>query len=250
MTPETEPTPTNESSNETLGGTGAGAVEAPRRAGEPAPPGSAEGRARAFRERQGERRSLRRERVGVLLVIVIILLGVYAIVSARPFNPASNPSTPTPGTPIQVSLANPVVGNVTCGNGAIGYTERIVVDGSTQPIITGDIAVHVYEILDGDFIPNYLAQPNITSTSVCAGAPPVTVKFLWYVALTAPNGTVLLSYTTVQGWKSIGGAPWNIPVENGTAFVVVTGSSIHYRGLGLAVVGFSGGSSISGSVPL
>lgn len=251
MTPSTDLGASGTSSDRPLPDGGpASPASSPRRAGEPAPPGSADGRARTFRERESKRRSILRDRIGQILVVVIIIVGVYAIVSARPFNPSSGSSSPGPGPPVAVTLGTPLAGNVTCGNGGVAYTERTVVTGSTSPIITGYIAVHVYEILDGDFIPDYLAHPNITATSVCAGSPPSPTNFLWYVALAAPNGTVLLSYTTTLGWKAIGNASWNIPVEAGAALVVVTGTSIDCHGLGLAVVGFAGGSPIRGTIPL
>lgn len=222
----------------------------PPRAGEPAPPGSFDGRARSFRERQEKRRSARRERIGQLLVVLIVVLGVYAVVTARPYNPSSTSSLPTPGPPITVSLGTPVASTVTCGAGGTAYAERIVWENSTAPVTTGDITVRVYEIYDGDFVPDQGVVANVTPSNLCAGSPPSSPPPLWYVVMAAPNGTTLLSYTVTQGWTSVTSGPWNFQIENGSAMTVVTGVSLAGTGHGFAVVGFAGGSPIRGSVPL
>jgi len=220
------------------------------RAGEPMPPGSSDGRARAFREREAERRKLRRDRVGAVLVVVIILLGVYAIAAARPYNPSNQSSQPKPGPPILVTLGTPILRQITCSSGASAYAERIPWNGSTATVTTGDVAVHLYEVIDGDFIPDIQIIANATPTNPCAGAPPPAMNWLWYVVLSAPNGTNILAYDVTQGWTAIGGGTWNIPIENGSAVTVITGMSASQRGLGFAVVGFSNGSTIAGTVPL
>lgn len=222
----------------------------PPRAGEPAPPGTYEGRARSFRESQTQRRSRRREHIGQLLVVAIIALGVYAIVSARPFVPSTGSSLPSPGPPITVNFATPVPGQVLCGNGGTGYTERVVWSNATASVVTGDVSPRVYELFDGDIVTDLGVVANVTSSNVCAGSPPSTANFAWYVVMTAPNGTIQLTYTFSQGWTSVTHGAWNFPIENGTAMIVVTGTSLAGRGFGFAVVGFSGGSAIHGSVPL
>lgn len=248
-----DPIDTNPPSPSTSGpqaSEGAPPIPRPTRAGEPAPRGSAEGRARLFRRKQAEQRSVRRGRVGQLLVVAIIVLGIYAIVSARPFNPASGPSYPSPGSPITVSLAPPVLGNVTCAAGGIAYTEQIVWNGSTSPVTTGDISVHVIELFDGDFVPDRNVVANVTSTNLCAGSPPNPTNWMWYVVMTSPNGTIQLTYTVTQGWTPIAPGPSDVEVQNGSALTVVTGSPLNHHGLGFAVVGFANGSQVHGLVPL
>ena len=218
--------------------------------GEPAPRGTYEGRAHAFREHQAERRKEQRSIVGQILVVVILILGVYAIIAVRPFNPASQSTGPTPGPPIVVSLSSPAVRTLTCGNGGMAYAERITWTGATAPVATGDISVHVFETVDGDFIPDLNAVANVTPTSLCAGAPPDPTFWLWYVVLSAPNGTVLLTYTITTGWQAVESGAWNIPVETNSTLTVITGRSASNTGLGFAVVGYANGSSIRGSVVL
>jgi len=222
----------------------------PLRAGEPAPPGTFGGRAREFREQQAERRSARRERVGQLLVVAILVLGVIAIVTARPFNPSSGSSGPNPGPPITVTFASPTVRQLTCGNGGTGFAEKIVWSNASAAVTTGDLSPRVYEIFDGDPISDLGVVANVTSTNLCAGSPPNPSTQTWYIVLQAPNGTTLLSYTVNQGWTSVTHGAWNIPIENGSSVIVVSGASFANRGLGFAVVGFASGGPIRGTVPL
>ena len=223
----------------------------PTPAGESPPPSPSEGRARSFRERETRRRSRRRELVGQLLVVAIIIVGIYAIVSARPFVPSSGPSGPTPGPPITVTLRSPVVGQVSCGNGGIAYTEQVVWANATAPVTTNDISPRVYELFDGDIVNDNGVIANVSSTSVCAGEPPHSGGLIsWYVALTAPNGTVELGYSFDQGWISADHGPVNIPVSNGSSLVVVVDPEIAGKGYGLAVVGAVGGSTVKGEVAL
>lgn len=221
------------------------------RAGEPAPPGTFDGRARSFRETQSQRRSLRRERLGQVVVVAIILLGIYAIVSARPFNPSSGSGHPTPGPPIRVTLATPVLGQTPCGGGGTAYTERVVWTSASASVTTGDVSPRVYELFDGDIVNDIGVVANATSSSLCAGSPPNGAPLVsWYVVLTDPNGTNLLTYTFSAGWTSVTHGAWNFAIENGSAMVVVTKTSVAGMGFGFAVVGFSSGSAIRGSVPL
>lgn len=244
-----EPTPSPGASANTT--PGVALPDASPRAGEPAPPGSSEGRARSFRERETRRRSRRRELVGQLLVVAIIILGIYAIVSARPFVPSSGPGPPTPGPPITVNLTSPVVGQVTCGNGGIAYTERVGWANSTAPVTTNEVSPRVYELFDGDVVVDNGVTANVSSTSLCAGSPPSGGGlYSWYVVLTAPNGTIELSYTFDQGWVSVDHGPVDRPIANLSSLVVVVDPELADRGYGLAVVGEANGSSIHGAVPL
>jgi len=223
------------------------------RAGEPAPPGSLGGRARRFRLREAEQRSVRRERVGQLIVAAIIVLGVYAIFSARPFTPGSGGSSTTPSAPITVSFASPILGNASCAKGGIAYTEKFVWSASSSSVTTGDIAAYPYELLDGDFIYDRGQVANVTASSLCAGSPPYftgswpNLIWSWYVVLTDPNGTVRLAYTPTQGWTTTGPGSNDVPIENGSALTVVTGVSVHDQGFGFAVVGYANGSKVTTS---
>jgi len=226
-----------------------GTNERPR-AGTPAPPGSFDGRARSFREEQTKRRSAQRERIGTFLVVIIIVLGVYTIVTARPYSASSRYQFPPLGPEIVVNLATPSGASpVTCTAGGTAYTERVPWTNSTQPVSTGDVSVRVYEIFDGDTIGDPNAVANVTSTNVCAGAPPDSTA-LWYAVLAAPNGTNLLTYTGGHQWTAVTTGPSDIQVENGSALILVTNVSLAGSGRGIAVLGLTGTSQIRGTVAL
>jgi len=229
---------------------GAGpATHVPGRAGEPAPPGTFDGRARSFRESRTRERSLRRERVGQIVVVAIIILGIYAIVSAKPFNPSSNGGNPNPGPPIIVNFSAPVAGQVPCAGGGTGYTERLVWTNSSAPVTTGDVGILIKEP-DNDSVPDQGVVANATSSNVCAGSPPNAVTWSWYVVLAAPNGTNILTYTDDHGWTSVTHGPSNVPIEDGTTWVIVTGGPFYHRGFVFWLVGYANGSPIHRTVVL
>jgi len=219
--------------------------------GPPSPSGPGRG-ARAFRKRQEEKRSELLDRAGVVIVLVILALGVIAIVTAQPYSPTGSALFPKPGPTITVQLGAAGSGSVTCGNGATGYLDRVPFLGSTQPITTGDVNLRVYEVWDGDNIPALGVVANVSPTSMCAGSPPAVGPSTldWYVVLTSPNGTILLSYTVAAGWTAIGSGSSNIVFPTGSELTVVTGTTIASTGRGLAVLGFAKGSPIQGSVTL
>jgi hypothetical protein len=240
LDPPDEPPPSRD-----LGGTD----ERPR-AGTPAPPGSFDGRARSFREEQSKRRSAQRERIGTFLVVIIIVLGVYTIVTARPYSASSRYQFPPLGPEIVVNLGTPSgASSVTCTAGGMAYAERVPWTNSTQTVRTGDLSIRVYEIYDGDTIGDPNAVANVTSTNVCAGAPP-DASALWYAVLAAPNGTNLLTYTGGHQWTAVANGASDIPVENGSMLILVTNVSLAGIGRGIAVLGLSGTSQIRGTVAL
>jgi len=81
--------------------------------GRPGALGSYAGRARTFREQEVVRRREFRDRVEVVIVVMILALGILAIVTAHPFNPSSGSNIPTPGPPIVVNLTQTARGHVT-----------------------------------------------------------------------------------------------------------------------------------------
>jgi len=220
-----------------------------RRAGRPAPPGSAEGRAHAFRESEARRREEVREQIGVVLVVVIIVLGVYTLLGAKPYTSSATIAPPPSGPTIHVTLGTPAVGSVACSGGGTAYTERIPWNGSTQPLTTGDINLRVYEIWDRDYITDPHAVANATTSNVCAGTPPNPIA-LWYVVMAAPNGTNILTYTQANDWTSLTPAPANQWIENGSALVLVTQMPLDNTGRGFQVYGYSAGSVVFGTLPL
>jgi hypothetical protein len=218
------------------------------RAGEPAPPGSFNGRASSFRKEEAKRRRARRERVVVILAAAIIVLGIYTVLTARPYS-SSLYELPSPGPVILVHLGTPSVGTLACSAGGTATVERIPWTNSTKLVSTKNFVVHVTEIWDGDYIgdPNVVA--NVTSSNLCAGvAPDSTTK--WYVVLTAPNGTNLLTYTVAGAWASVSQGPSNIEIENNSALDLVTYTSLAGTGRGLVIAGIVNGSLIRGVVPL
>jgi hypothetical protein len=220
------------------------------RVGTPAPPGSFDGRARSFREEQRKQRSARRERIGTFLVVIIIVLGVYTIMTARPYSASSRYEFPPLGPTIVVNFGTPSgASSVTCSAGGTAYVERVPWTNSTQPVSTGDVSVRVYEIFDGDTIGDPNAVANVTSSNVCAGASPDSTA-LWYVVLAAPNGTNLLTYTGGHQWTAVTPGPADIDVQNGSALILVTNVSLAGTGRGIAVLGLTGTSQIRGTVAL
>jgi hypothetical protein len=223
----------------------------PTRAGEPAAPGAFAGRARAFRQEQTKRRTTRREHVVDVLLVIAIVVGAYVIVTEPPYSPNNgNTGVTTPsGPPIVVHFGTPTESSVTCGAGGTAYTESIPWTNSTRPVATGEVYVRVYEIWDGDYIPDPNVVANATPTNLCAGSPP-DASALWYVVLAAPNGTNLLTYTQANAWTSVSQGATNLVIQNDSALILVTASSLAGTGRGFEVIGFVGGSQISGSVPL
>jgi hypothetical protein len=215
----------------------------------PVPPRSSEGRARSFREAQAQRRSARRERIGEIVVVGILVLAVFAIVTARPYTPSSLYEFPSPGPPIAVHLGSPTVSTISCTAGGTAHAERIPWTNSTLPVTTGDINLRVYEIWDGDIISDPGVVANATPSNLCAGGPPDSTA-LWYAVFSAPNGTNLLTYTSDNGWVSLTHGPWNFGIANGSAVTLVTGIPVAGTGRGLEVVGSEDGSSIKGITPL
>lgn len=207
------------------------------------------GRAGAFRREYAARRSAQRERIGQVMVVAIIVLGVYAILTAKPVSSSSDYVPPRLGPTIVVHLGSPLVSSVPCGAGGTVVAERIPWVDASQPITTGDIALRVYEIWDGDFIGDPNAAPNVSASSLCAAALPNPAT-QWYAVLASPNSTNLLTYTVAQGWVAVTHGPWNFPVENGSALVLVANPSLADSGRGFQVFGFADGSPILGSVPL
>jgi hypothetical protein len=141
------------------------------------------------------------------------------------------------------------VTSVNCTAGGTAYVEPIAWTNATHAFTTGDIGVRVYEIWDGDYIPDPGAVANVTPSNVCAGVPP-SWEAIWYVVLASPNGTNLLTYTVDHGWAAVPQGPNNVGIQNDSALILVTVTSLADTGRGLAVVGFAGGSQIHGTVVL
>jgi hypothetical protein len=219
------------------------------RAGSPAPPGTFDGRARSFREAQTRRRGELRERIGVVIVVLIIVLGVYTLLTAKPYTATPSSGFPIPGPTINVILGGPTVTQVPCGVGGSAYAEKIPFTGSSEPITTGDVNLRVYEIWDHDFIPDSKVVANATPSNLCGGSPPQS-SFLWYAVLAAPNGTNLLTYTQDNDWTAISPGPTNFWIANGSALIMVTDASLAGSGRGFEVIGYSAGSPIFGTIPL
>jgi len=218
------------------------------RAGTPTRPGTFDGRAHNFRKNQAQRRSARRGRLGELLVVAIIILGIYTIVTARPYS-SSNYSLPPSGPTITVNFGSPTVSTISCTAGGTANVERIPFANASQPIATGDVILRVSEIWDGDHIGDPGVVANATPSNVCAGAPP-SATTVWYVVLEARNGTNLLTYTEASAWTSISVGPSNLGIENGSTFILVSHASYAGTGRGFALVGTENGSVIRGVLPL
>ncbi len=211
------------------------------------------GRARAFRQDYVRRQTLRRNRVADVVLVALIVVGAYAIVTERPGYLLSTlrslESTPGPGPPVVVHFGTPSTGTVSCTAGGTAYTESVPWNSSTETLTTGEVFVRLYEVWDGDNIPDPNAVANATPSSLCAGTPPDATA-LWYIVFVAPDGTNLLTYTETGAWSSVTGGSTNLPIYDGSALVVVSYDSLAGTGRGLEVVGFAGSSPISGKVLL
>ena len=241
--PETSSFPANPSSPEIL-------AERPEQhgSGDLAQPGRHEGRARAFREQQTQRRGGRREVIGTLLAAAIIVLGVYTIATAHPYS-SSSYDFPGSGPVITIHFGPPSVSTVSCGSGGTVYAEHIPWANASSKVVTGELVVHVSEIWDGDYIGDPGVVANATASDVCAGPPPSSTS-IWYVVLVAPDGTNLLTYSVASSWSSVSHGAVSIGVANGSAIVLVTHESLAGTGRGLEVVGEVNGSLIRGVTPL
>jgi len=222
--------------------------------GDPAHPHTSASRARAFRLGQERQRGARWERMGQLLSIVVILLGIYAITTARPYIPPAGGGIPPlsstpPGTPIDVQLGNPLVSNLSCAGGGSAYAERIPWMNSTAPLATKEVWPEVYEIWDGDYIRDPTGVASATPTNLCAGNSPASI-WAWYVVLATSNGTNLLTYTQNSEWTSLTNGSTNLPLESGLDMVLVTQTSLAGTGRGFGVLGYINDSEVQGSVPL
>jgi hypothetical protein len=226
---------------------------APAPAGRAGGPGTFRGRARAFREEYARRQTLRRYRVANVVLAALIVVGAYAIVTEPPGYLLSTlrslESTPGPGPPVVVHFGPPSESTVSCTAGGTAYVESIPWDSSTETLATGEVSVRLYEIWDGDNIPDANAVANVTPTNLCHGTPPDATA-LWYLVLAAPNGTNLLTYTEAGSWSSVTGGSSDLKVNDGSSLVVVSYDSLAGTGRGLEVVGFAGNSPISGSALL
>lgn len=207
------------------------------------------GRAREFRTGQTQRRTTRRELVINLTILVVIVVAVYAVVTEWQRTTSAGYVPPTLGPPITVNLGAPVVSNLTCGNGATASEERISWINSTRPLMTGEVDVRVYEIWDRDYYGDPGIVFNVTSSNACAGAPPAPSS-RWYVVFSNPNGTNLLTYTGATLWASVGSAPLNFTIVDGSSLTLIANPSLAGQGFGLAVFGFVNDSEVSGSVVL
>lgn len=237
---------------ETSPGDGGGATPGTISGGLPPRPRTFAGRARTFRLREAYRKSARTERTVNAVMAALIVVGAYAIVTERPGDllPSHRtPGSPSPGPTIVVQFGTASEGPVSCAEGGTAHTESIPWSSSTEPVTTGEFYVRLYEIWDGDNIPDPGAAPAVTPSDLCSGTPP-DASALWYVVLSAPNGTNLLTYTETQGWTSVTGGSTVLSIQDGSSLVVVSYDSLAETGRGLEVVGLVGSTEITGSVPL
>jgi len=210
------------------------------------------GRARAFRQGQTQRRALRVDRVAAAVLAGLCVFGAYAIATEHPGFLVSAGSSSTNGnarSTVHVQLGAPSKSTVTCAGGGTAYVETVPWVNSTEVLASSQVLVRLYEIWDGDNIPDPGAVANATASNVCEGVPPDSTA-IWYVVLAAPNGTNLLTYTEVGGWASVSGGSSDIVIQDGSSLVVVTGQPISGTGRGLDVAGFAGLAEISGMAPL
>ncbi|MGP8072179.1 MAG: hypothetical protein ACLPZM_03510 [Thermoplasmata archaeon] len=213
-----------------------------------------DGRARLFRQKQAKRRSARWERTLQVLAVVEILLGVYALATARPYSSPAGDGVPSwwpipLGSPITVNFGHPTESTVNCTGGGTALAESIPWINSTVPLTTQVVYAELYEIEDGDYIDDPGAVANVSATSVCAGTAP-SHSAIWYAVLAAPNGTNILGYTEATTWTTVAHDSTNITIEDGSDLILVTATSLAGTGRGFGVLGFLDDSQIKGGVPL
>ncbi len=217
----------------------------------PARPPRGAGRAAAYRQRRAERRKAWGDRLEVIAVVGVIILSIVVLVTVWTGSPTlfSSPPPPITGPPIVVSLGTPTVSNVTCGDGGSVTAERIPWINATQPVTTGDVAVRVVELFDGDFVPDANSHPNVTASNLCVGPTP-TPASRWYAVLSGPNGSNLFTYTEATAWVSVTSGPVNVGIENGSALTVIENPSLAAKGFGVHILGFVNETAVTGSVTL
>jgi hypothetical protein len=221
--------------------------------GEPARPGTFEGRASTFRQAEAVRRRARRERYVEVVLVAVILIGSYSIVAGRSDSTSIQGFMVAPiaaGPPILVHLISSATdSSVSCGGGGTAYVENITWFSSSQPLYSSEVFIGIYEIWDGDPIPDLLVVPNATASSVCAGTPPGSGS-LWYLVLAAPNGTNLLTYDQTSQWAPVGSGASDVLIASGSNLVLVSNTALSNTGRGLKLIGSVDGSQITGSVAL
>jgi hypothetical protein len=188
-----------------------------------------------------------------VVLAVLSVFGAFAIATEHPgflvAGSGLSEGTGNSSSSVRVQLGPPSKSTVPCAGGGTAYLENTTWVNSSEVLATGEVLVRLYEIWDGDNIPDPGAVANSTASNVCDGSPPDS-QAIWYVVLAAPNGTNLLTYTESGGWTPISGGSSNVVIQDGSTLVLVTGGSVAGTGRGLAVDGYAGLSQISGTVPL
>lgn len=216
--------------------------------------GPTDSRAAAFRRKRAERGTAWKDRIQVIVMAGVLAIGVFVVVTARTGSPVAGndflpPPPPPPGPTIVVNFGTPSQSNLTCGDGGGAFAEHIPWLNSTQPVTVEDIAVHVVELGDGDYVPDPNSAPNVTTSNLCAGPTP-NPSTRWYAVLSGPTGTNLFTFTEGQAWVPVAQEPVTAQIENGSSLVVITNPDLAGKGFGLHVLGFAGNDPIAGSVPL
>ena len=202
-----------------------------------------------FRAGRDAHRRGRWEVVVEVIAVALIVLGAFAILTAKPIPPGGDLVTVPTGPPIHVTLGTPVVTSVTCGDGSSATVERVPWENASVEVGTGVVQIRVIQLGDGDIVADGGVPATATPTNACAGAPP-SGNERWYGVLADPNGTNVDTFTFDQQWHSVTNASWNVPIENGSSVLVVENPSLAAQGYGLQVVGLDNGSTISGLMPL
>jgi hypothetical protein len=190
------------------------------------------------------------------LVMVLVLSVAVAVAVLWPaFHPAPGPASGTTGasngpgaSTIYVTLGHPSVSTYSCGDGKGVSLESIPWLRSTARVETGEFVIEVRELADGDVVGGPTAKLNVTSSNLCAGAPPST--YTWYSVIQTPTGTNVASFDYVQGWATVGGAPSSDPVVGNSTINLLIAPGVAGLGYGLFLYGVVNGPNVLGNVTL
>lgn len=182
------------------------------------------------------------------IVVGIVYLATTPAPIATATPPAINEGT-APSDEVDLDLAGPAIGNVSCGTAQLYSTERLTVENLTATLYTNEVDLFLVELGDNDVISSVSTTPGIASNSACTGpAPGGTLG--WYAVLISGAGLVLGSYTYSEGWLPVAGAQYPAPIYNGSSLEVVLAQPIAGYGYGLEIGGVEGGPSIQGGAIL
>jgi len=221
----------------------------------------AEGVAGKFRRERERRRRPRTVILGAIVVLVVVMWGVYVLLTPRG---AGSYSPPSNLSQFRVLLGTPSVVNLTCeGSSTPVVAEVVPWVHASGPVATWEIVLLVTQVvdtdMDGDYISSSGPAPTVTASSPCVDAPPGpgSTNYNWYVLLSNTTGAYAVYYSYVAfdtlsgGWLSVSNGSSNVTIANDSTLTLISTPPLVDSGYDLEVTGVVSGSSGNfGWVPL